>query len=550
MAEAPDAPLPEPVVEKKQPWRLSPVWIVPILAVIVGASLLVNTLMQAGPTVTIEFRTAEGLEAGKTEVRFKEVVVGQVETVTLSSDRKRVLAGVRLVRSAAGIAVDDTYFWVVRPRIGTAGVTGLSTLLSGSYIGVDAGTSDKSRDHFTGLETPPLVLRGEPGRRIDLRARDLGSLDVGSPVYYRRARVGRVVGYQLDPQNDELVVQIFIEAPNEPLVTTQSRFWNASGLDLEITTGGINLNAQTLTSVLIGGVAFEHLPGTDKTPAPEGTRFFLFGDRKRALAPPDGPPLDLRMVFEQSVRGLSVGAAVDFLGVELGTVTSLHLQYDAQHKRFPVEVTARIYPLRLGSVRDAILQGASPPGDRTAHLRVLQTLVNSGLRAQMRTGNLLTGQQYIALDFIPKTPPATLATEDGVAIVPTVPGTLSDLQPQLAEIVAKINKVPFEQIGHDLQTTLAQTREALKQLSPDAQKALVQVDRTLRSLQDSLSRLDRNLLDDTAPLQRNVEQTMTEMQRAAQSLRTLGDYLQRHPEAILRGKQADPPLVTSGEKPR
>jgi paraquat-inducible protein B len=544
----PPAPLPEPVVEKKRPWRLSPVWVVPILAVIVGASLLVNTLMQAGPTVTIEFRTAEGLEAGKTEVRYKEVVVGRVENVTLSSDRKRVLAGVRLVRSAAGIAVEDTYFWVVRPRIGTAGISGLGTLLSGSYIGVDAGTSDKPRDHYIGLETPPLVLRGEPGRRIDLRARDLGSLDVGSPVYYRRARVGRVVGYKLDPQNDELIVQIFIETPNEPLVTTTSRFWNASGLDLELTAGGVSLNAQTLTSVLIGGVAFEHLPGSDRQPAPEGTRFFLFSDRKRALAPPDGPPINMRMVFDHSVRGLAVGSPVDFLGVELGQVTALRLQYDAQRKRFPVEVTAHIYPLRLGSVRDAMLRNV-PPSDRAANLRLLQTLVGNGLRAQMRTGNLLTGQQYVALDFIPKAQPAALAIDDGVAVVPTVPGTLSDLQPQLAEIVAKINKVPFDQIGRDLQTTLAQTRDALRQLSPEAQKALSQVDRTLRSVQESLSRMDRNLLDDSAPLQRNVEQTMLELQRAAQSLRTLGDYLQRHPEAILRGKQADP-AVQSGEKPR
>jgi len=533
--------LPEPVVMRKNAARLSLVWIVPIVAVLIGAALLINTLMQAGPHVLIEFRTAEGLEPGKTEVRYKEVVVGRVDTVTLSDDRKRVLVGVRLDRSAGNIAVDDTSFWVVRPRIGTAGISGLNTLLSGAYIGVDAGTSSKPRRQFVGLEQPPFVLRGEPGRAFVLQAPDLGSLDVGSPVYYRRTRVGRVVGYRLDPQNDELTVQIFVESPYDALVNSQARFWNASGLNLQLNASGLTLNAQTLTSVIAGGIAFERATGSEGLPpATEGTRFYLFGDRRTALAPPDGPPMPIRMIYLQSVRGLAVGAPVDFLGVEIGVVRSIALQYDAEHRRYPVEVTADIYPLRLGGLREALLRGAPP--DTVADVRLLKTLVGNGMRAQLRAGNLLTGQQYVALDFIPKAAPATLDTRNGVPLVPSVPGAFSELQPQIAEIVAKINKVPFDEIGRDLQTTLGQARDAIRQLSPEAQKALTEVDRTLRSVQQSLDRLDRNLLDDTAPLQRNVEQTMLELQRAAQSLRTLGDYLQRHPESILRGKRADPSI--------
>jgi paraquat-inducible protein B len=539
------APLPEavaePVVMRKNAARLSLVWVVPIVAVLIGAALLINTLMQAGPHVLIEFRTAEGLEPGKTEVRYKEVVVGRVDTVTLSDDRKRVLVGVRLDRSAGNIAVDDTHFWVVRPRIGTAGISGLNTLLSGAYIGVDAGTSGKPRRQFVGLEAPPYVLRGEPGRAFVLQARDLGSLDVGSPVYYRRARVGRVVGYRLDPLIDELTVQIFVESPYETLVTPQARFWNASGLNLRFDASGLTLNAQTITSVIAGGIAFERAPGGEGLPpAPDGTRFHLFNDRRTALAPPDGPAMAIRMVYLHSVRGLAAGAPVDFLGVEVGTVRSLALQYDAEHKQYPIEVTADIYPLRFGALREALLRG-QPPNAGT-DVRLLRTLIDNGMRAQLRAGNLLTGQQYVALDFIAKAPPATLDTRNGVPLVPSVPGAFNDLQPQIAEIVSKINKVPFEEIGRDLQGTLGQARDAIRQLSPQAQKALAEVERTLRSAQESLNRLDRNLLDDTAPLQRNVEQTMQELQRAAQSLRMLGDYLQRHPEAILRGKAADPAI--------
>ncbi|WP_280151109.1 MlaD family protein [Piscinibacter sp. XHJ-5] len=538
----------EPVVRRRNATRLSLVWIVPIVAVVVGASLLINTLMQAGPHVMIEFRTAEGLEPGKTEVRYKEVVVGRVEAVSLSDDRKRVQVGVRLDRAVSNMAVEDTNFWVVRPRIGMAGISGLNTLLSGAYIGVDAGNSTRSRKHFVGLEAPPFVLRNEPGRSFVLRAPDLGSLDVGSPVYYRRTRVGRVVGYTLDPVNDELTVQVFIESPYEPLVTQQARFWNASGLDLQLNASGLTLNAQTVSSVIAGGIAFERLPGSEGlAAAPAGTRFYLFDDRKAALAPPDGPALTIRMVFDQSVRGLSTGAPVDFLGIELGTVQSMQLLYDARTQRYPMEVTADIYPLRLGKVRNAMLQGA--PAGGAADIRFLKQLVDSGLRAQLRTGNLLTSQQYVALDFTPRTPQATLDMSNGVPRVPTVPGTLSELQPQIAEIVARLNKVPFDEIGRDLQSTLSQARAAIRELSPEAQKALAEVQRTLGSVQASLQRLDRNLLDESAPVQRNVEQTMTELQRAAQALRALSDYLQRHPETLLRGKRADPPLADR-EKPR
>ncbi len=541
-AEAIPPAVAEPVVRRKNVARLSLVWIVPIVTALVGASLLLTHWLRSGPRLEIEFRTAEGLEAGKTQVRYKEVVIGRVESVSLGPERAHVLVEVQLDRSAASVAVQDTHFWVVRPRIGTAGVSGLGTLLSGAYIGVDAGTSSEPRRHFVGLEAPPFVLRGEPGRSFSLRATDLGSLEVGSPVYYRRARVGRVVGYTLDPTSDELVVQVFVEAPYDPLVTAQVRFWNASGLDLQLTASGLSLNAQTITSVLVGGIAFERLPGSEgATPAVPGTRFYLYSDKRSAMAPPDGPALTVRMVYPQSVRGLAVGAPVDFLGVEIGTVRALTPRYDPALRRYPMEVTADLYPMRLGKVRETMVPG-SPVGDTQADIRFLRMLVDHGMRAQLRTGNLLTGQQYVALDFDPKAAHATLDVSNGVPSVPTQPGTLNELQPQIAEIVARLSKVPFEDIARDLRSTLRAARSAIAQLTPEAQRTLAGVERTLTGVQQSLQRLDRNLLDPSAPVQRQVEDTMVELQRAAQALRALGEYLQRHPESMLRGKPADAPL--------
>ena len=564
----PDAHWPEastPSIRRKNRMRLSLVWVVPIVALVVGASLLVRNMLAVGPRIEIEFRNAESLEPGKTEVRYKEVVIGRVESVSLRDDRKRVIATVQLNRAAASIAVQDTGFWVVRPRIGVAGISGLGTLFSGAYIGVDAGVSPEARRQFIGLEVPPFVLRGEPGRSFVLRASNLGSLDVGSPVLYRRTQVGRVVGFTLIPEQDELSVKVFIEAPYDRLVTLQSRFWNASGVDLTLNASGLTLNTQTLASVIVGAVAFEQAPDTvDAQPAPAGSQFHLFGDRRTAVAPPDGPAQPLKMVFDQSVRGLTVGAPVDFLGVEIGTVRSITLQHDVKGHRFPVQVTADIYPLRLGNVRTAT--GSPDTADSRANTALLQRLVDNGLRAQLRTGNLLTGQLFVALDFMPKLPRVALSEADGVITLPTVAGTLSELQPQIAEIVQKISKIPFDDIARGVQSTLIQVGvavEAIGKLTPEAQKAMIEVQRTLvevqRTLttaqgtlstaQGTLQRVDRNLLDDSAPLQRNVEQTLTELQRAAQSLRVLTDYLQLHPEAVLRGKPGDlPPLTDKTDK--
>jgi paraquat-inducible protein B len=521
------------------------VWLVPVIALAVGASLIVQRLMDKGPRVTIEFNSAEGIRPGRTEVRYKEVVVGRVEDVKLTDDRKRVRVSVRLDRSVSNIAVEDTRFWVVRPRIDTAGVSGLQTLFSGAYLGVDAGVSEQKRTHFEGLEEAPYVLRGEPGRAFVLHTADLGSLDVGSPILYRRTRVGRVVGYKLDPEQDRLVVQIFVEAPYEQLVNSQTRFWNASGLDVSVGANGLTVNSQTLASVLAGGVSFERPAGTQALPpAQDGARFELFSDRKSALAPPDGTPIPVRMVFDQSVRGLAVGAPLDFLGIEIGKVTAVRLKYDRRRQRYPVEVMAEIYPLRLGEVRDTIVDGAATEAQRDRAL--LQRLVESGLRGQARTGNLLTGQMYVALDFIPSARSAHPDDDEGPFKVPTVPGTLSEVQPQIAEIVAKINRVPFDEIGRNLNDTLSQARSAIGKLTPEAQKSLAEVNKTLGAVQDSLNRVDRNLLDPSAPVQRNVEQTLTELQRAAQSLRVLTDYLQRHPESLLRGKPDDPAIGPAG----
>jgi paraquat-inducible protein B len=549
--ELPPQPPPPPRVEERNRLRLSLVWLVPLVAVAVGLVLVVRHWMQTGPDIEIEFRTAEGVEAGKTEVRYKEVPVGKVTQVVLAPDRQRVLVSVQLDKSATNMAVEDTRFWVVRPRVGVAGISGLGTLLSGAYIGVDAGVKESPRRQFTGLEVPPFVLRNEPGRSFVLTAQDLGSLDIGSPVYYKRTRVGRVVGYSLDPKLDVLSVSVFVESPHEALVTTQSRFWNASGLDFAINSNGVHLNTQSLASVIAGGVAFANPPnGPEKPPsAAEGTRFTLFSDEPAALAPPDGPALPVRMVFPGNTRGLGVGAPIETLGVEVGRVAALRLRHDPARQRFSVEVDADLYPRRLG------LTGQ--PGMPDDPRALMKLLVERGLRAQLRNGSLLTGQMYVGLDFLQRdNPAATLDASAARPTLPTVPSAFGNLQPQLMAIVKRLSNVKFDEIGSDLQSTLRAATGTMKQLTPEAQAALADVRRTLERAQGtlgnadrSLQQLDRNLTGDDANLQRNANQTLDELQRTARALRALADYLQRHPESLLRGKPADVPFPDPYTKP-
>ena len=560
------APYGEPVLVQQSRLHLSLVWIVPVVALLVGAVLGVRALLQAGPDLVIEFRSAEGIEPGRTQVRFKEVVVGRVTKVTLRQDRQKVAVSVSLDKSAEKLAVDDTLFWVVRPRVGTAGVSGLGTLFSGAYIGIDAGASDKQQLEFTGLEAPPVALRGEPGRSFLLSADNIGSIEVGSPIYYRRMRVGRVASYELDPAKDVVNVRVFVESPNEQLVTRESRFWNASGFDFALNASGLTVNTQSIASVITGGVAFSNPWGVaEAAPASEGQRFTLYDSEKAARSTPDGTPLRIRMVFNQAMRGLAVGAPVELAGVEIGSVRSVALQADGDLQRLPVEVVAEIYPVRLGGVWQQFVAPLGKADD--AGRQFLKQLVDNGMRAQARTGNLLTGQLYVALDFVPKAPKAALDLSTEAPTVPSVPGTLSDVQPQLADIIGRLSKVKFDEIGsglqdalksanaatqtlqdtlksagaasRGLQDALASANTAIQQLSPEAQRTLADVRQTLAAAQSTLAALENNVAHADAPLQRNATQALAELQRAARALRVLGDYLQQHPEAILRGKAAD-----------
>ncbi|ASC66966.1 MCE family protein [Achromobacter denitrificans] len=529
-----------PTISRKQKSRISWIWLVPIVAALMGLSLVVRTWMQAGPDISISFNTAEGLEVGKTQLRYKDVTIGTVKSIGFNSDRTKVVVQAELAKEVSDLAREGTNFWVVRPRLDVSGVSGLGTLLSGAYIGVDAvegkNGNKATKLNFEGLEVPPAVTHDRAGKRFKLKASDLGSLDIGSPVYFRRINVGRVIGYALDQTGKAVNVEVFVDAPNDKFVTNGTRFWNASGVDFSVNADGLKVRTQSLVSMAVGGVAFEPvLTARDAgTPAAADAQFDLYPTETAAKANPDGEAFPIRMRYDQSIRGLAVGAPIDFSGITLGNVTQINLDFDPVSKRFYSLVDATLYPERLGRVFDEVRDRAVQDGD-VAGGRLLGGMIKHGLRAQLRTANLLTGQLYVALDIFPNAKPVEFKMSDP-AIIPTVPGNLDQLQQQVSNIIAKVEKIPFDKIGEDLRATLASTSKLMgrldKQVAPEAQKMLKQA-------RDSMAQINALLASD-ASLPVNTERAMQELGRAARSLRALADFLQANPEALLRGRGPDP----------
>ena len=535
----PRAPGQAPI--KTRRFSISLVWIVPIVAVLVGISLVVHSILQEGPTIVVNFKTGDGLTANKTEVKYRNVVIGHVTDVELSNDQKSVNATIKLAKQAESFTREDSQYWVVRPRIGAGGVSGIDTLLSGDYIGADIGQANGRAKNFKGLENPPPITYGEPGKRFTLHTQDLGSLDIGSPVYYRKIPVGQVVAYALDPDGKGVNIELFIHAPHDQYVTENTRFWNASGIDVNVGANGFAVKTESLSSILVGGIAFrapEYSPN-DK-PAPEEYAYELFDDQQTALAPPNGKPQYLALRFDQALRGLKVDAPVEFLGVEIGRVVSINLDFDAKKRSFPLNVGIVIYPQRLGQAHLKMLAALNhDPNDEAGGVRVIGTFIENGLRAQARTGNLLTGQLYIALDFYPKAEKVAFDATARPVMIPTVPGSLEQLQEKLEAMVDKINKLPVERIAGNLDGNLVEMRKTLSQFNsktlPGVQSTLSNVSKTLESADTTLKSANSTLAEDS-PQREQLGQTLDELGRTSRSLRDLADYLGRHPESLIRGR--------------
>lgn len=508
--------IPEP--SRKPPRRLTLIWVVPLIALAIGVFLAAQAILAQGPEITLNFTQAEGLEINKTRIKYKNVDLGIVKSISLSTDHRSVSVTAQMDKQAESLLVADSRFWVVRPRVAAGTVSGLGTLLSGAYIAVDPGKSAESQREFRGLDEVPLVTSDTPGQPFLLEADDLGSLDIGSPVYYRRIQAGRVVSYAMRDDGKGVDVRVFIDAPYDNFVVAASRFWHASGIDFAVNANGATLNTQSLVSLALGGIAFSTPETALDDQEQAAASYTLYRNQAAAQRMPESVVEKFVLHFRESVRGLTVGAPIDFRGITVGEVAHVDFAPDQKNTDFAVAVDIDLYPQRFTRRAKGGKSARATP--KITH-EALDQMVAKGFRAQLQTGNLLSGQRYIALDFFANANAGKINWQAPTPEMPTQPGTLDSLQTQLEKTI-KI-----------LQDTLASADKLLVRVD---QQLVPELSGTLRDARQTLDKANRMLAEDS-PLQSRVGDTLREVSLAARSVRNLTDLLERQPEALLTGKK-------------
>ena len=516
--------------------RFSAVWIVPIVALLIGALLIFKTLSQKGPSIEISFKSAEGVTAGKSVVKYKDIQVGKVTDVRFSEDLKSVIVTAELNREMKNYLGKETRFWIVNARLTAQSVEGLDTLLSGAYIGMDPKPSSKKVTHFNGLDSPPVILDDLKGELYTLEAEDKGSIQIGSPVYYKKLEAGKVTATRLSEDGHRVLIDIFVNAPFDKLVMDTTRFWDTSGIDAVIGPEGVEIRTASLTAIISGGISFDNFPQFGEgQPAEARHHFVLFKNFKDSQKVSYNKELFFWVHFDGSVRGLKVGAPVEFRGVKVGEVVSFFLLGNAKTADFRIPILIKIEPERFE------IKGKDHNQSNQVDAEIFKTLVDKGLRAQLQSANLLTGSLLVELDFHPDAKPVKLIKRNGLYVFPSVPGTIESLKSDAQKILDRIASIPFEEIGGKIDSllqklddqTVPQLNQSMEQLN---EELLPSFTKLIENSNTTVEELRKNYLNTDAEIHRNMLKLLDEITRTSRSIKNLTDYLNRHPESLLRGR--------------
>lgn len=545
----------EPVVRERSGPSL--IWLIPILTAVIGAWLILHTLTDQGPLVTITFRTADGIEVDKTRIKYKSLSIGIVEGVRFSADFSRVEVLARLKKDAAHFLRRDSRFWVVRPTLSARGISGLGTLMSGTYIEIEPGQG-APQTLFVGLESPPVVHADTAGKQVTLMARQLGSLDRGSPIYYQGIVAGEILGYEMANDFQNVLLHAFVKAPFDGLVRSNTRFWNGSGIDLSVGPDGLRLKTESLQALLFGGIAFD-TPDLQDGGVEDiaGLVFTLHDDLKSIKDQSYVSKVRYSLYFEDSLRGLTVGAPVEFRGIKVGSVVDVRLEYDEAKSSFRLPVVVELEPERIGTRSERM---------KRAPREAFQVLVKNGLRARLQSGNLLTGQLFVDLVMQPKSPIRLANAGHAEPELPTIRGGgVEQMIATASGIMEQLDRVDYAALGADLQGTLkgtnalangpqmqaalsdlagslASVRVILRALDARAEPIATNLEQALAAARDALEKSKQTMalvdgvIAPEAPLHHQSVRLTQELAATARSLRHLVEMLERNPQALLLGK--------------
>ena len=538
--------------------RIPLVWIVPILTAMIAGWLAWDTFSKRGPTITVTFNTAVGLTAGQSQLKYRNVVMGTVKTITIAPDLSNVLVTIETVKEAETLLADKTIFWVVKPQLFAGTVSGLETILSGSYIGMRPSTGPGlAKRDFVGQEDPPILQASVKGTTFRLDTSRLGSISLGAPIFFRDIEVGTVMGWDLHDLASRVAIHVFVRAPFDRYVRDDSNFWNASGLSVSLGTNGINIQMESLRAILLGGIAFDTSHESTAPISQADHRFKLYANIEEAKSAGFGQQIKLISYFPGSVAGVTEGADVTFHGLKIGEITQVGLVYDPKSDRVLAPVHYRIEAGRVSNLAKA--QGMEP-------VNVAEEMIRRGLRATLQAPSLISNSKIISLQVVPDDKPAGLAKEGDRYVIPAAEvGCFDSLTASASELLSKINRIDFDKIGSSLvsaatgidqtingpqiKATLVALEKAMidvqdiaRKLDTDATPALKRLPAIAVQLQDAVTKANRLIgsvdkgYGDSSKFLRDLDRLLPQLTEAARSIRTLADLLSRHPEALIKGR--------------
>jgi paraquat-inducible protein B len=537
--------------------RISIIWVIPIVAVAIGAWLAWDTWSKEGPTIKVSFDSAEGLQAGQSQLKYKDITLGTVKSLELTPDHTRVVVTIGTTHQAKPLLTDKTIFWVVKPRLFAGNISGIETLLSGSYVGMmPSEAGGKEQHEFVGKEDPPILQANIPGHTFQIKAQRLGSISVGSPVFFRDLNVGEVLGWDIADMAEYVTIRAFVRAPYDGYVHDESRFWNASGVSVKLAGAGVEVQMESLKALLLGGIAFETPPAEiHAAVSTENHVFPLFADREAAEDASYTRSIPVISYFPGSVKGLAPGSEVTMHGLQVGQVTDVRLVYDADNDTIEAPVRYEVQPERILGVGKRLFKT-----DQEA----AEAVIKKGLRASLQSANLITGQQVVALDFVKDAPPEPVTKEGEDFVLPTSEGGgFASLATSANDLLNKVNTIPFDQIGKSLTGILTSVNDMTQ--GPQMKKTLTDLSTMIASAQGMIQRLDTRQLPelagnlektltsanklvlsldsgygDNTKFNRDLDRLMAQTTDAVRSIRALADLLARHPEALIKGRPEGP----------
>ncbi|OSI18893.1 paraquat-inducible protein B [Neisseria dentiae] len=532
---------PVPAVVRKTNVFTSVIWLIPLIALIAGGWLLMKDIRNRGPEITLLMDSADGIEVNNTVVKVLSVEVGRVTRIRLRSDQKGVEVTARLTADAKDMMRKDTQFWVVKPRIDQSGISGLNTLVSGSYIAFTPGKSEETEERFEVLDIPPIAAIGQNGLRLKLIGLNDKMIGAGSPVLYEDFSVGVVESAEFNPQDQTVNYTVFIQSPNDKLVGENSQFWLQSGINIETTGNGIRVDSAPIPALLSGAISFAAPTGGDKgKPAVNDDTFELYNNRSEIDNLPTERSLYYTAFFKQSVRGLVSGAPVEYKGINIGAVADV--PYFAQNdslKLFEngwIPVRIRIEPERMELNADA--------QSREYWQNQFQTALSKGLTATIASNNLLTGSKMIELDDRPsesaKLKP--FADYNGNVVIATRGGGLDDLQAQLGSLLEKFNKLPLEKTVGELNGSLRELKATLNSANaliskPQTQNIPNELNQTLRELRQTLQGVSPQ-----SPLYGDVQSTLQSIDKTLKDAQPVINTLKEKPNSLIFNSNTKDPI--------